>query len=70
MGDERITAIWFTDGWAEAYQRRSKAYGPNMPRDEQRRMKHALKRMYTSQRREDQQRVALGKQAIWTRKVG
>lgn len=70
MPDERITAIWFTDGWAEAYHRRAKAYGPNIPKGEHRRMMYALKRMYAAQRREDAQRISLGKEAIWFVKAG
>jgi len=65
MSDARITAAWFTDGWGLAYHNRSKAYGPLMPEDEQRRMRYALKRMYASQRREDDQRVVIGKQRVW-----
>lgn len=65
MGDQRITAMWFTDGWAEAYHSRAKAYGHVMPSKEHERMTRALKRMYASQRREDEQRIAIGKERIW-----
>lgn len=65
MGDSRITAMWFTDGWARAYQGRAKWYGHKMPKAEHERMMKALKRMYVSQRREDAQRIAIGKKAIW-----
>ena len=65
MSDSRITAQWFTDGWALAYHNRARAYGHTMPAKEGERMQRALKRMYAAQRREDDQRVAIGKQRIW-----
>lgn len=65
MGDPRVTAQWFVDGWALAYHNRAKAYGYRMPADENARMKYALARMYEAMRREDEQRAAIGKERIW-----
>jgi hypothetical protein len=64
-----ITASRFTDAWGEAYRRRANAYGHVMPKDEQRRMRYALARMYRSMEREDRQRVSAGKAPLWNTKA-
>lgn len=65
MKTDSVTAVWFTDGWARAYQNRASAYGHRMPVEEQQRMLKALARMYGSERRENVQRIAIGKRPIW-----
>lgn len=58
-------ARWFTDGWERAYERRASGCGPDIPEDEYRRMVYARKRGDISFARENDQRVANGKDRLW-----
>lgn len=65
MGDPTESALWFTFGWEQAYERRANGYGPIMPPDENRRMRYARKRADISFARENEQRTANGKDRLW-----
>lgn len=59
------SATFFTFGWERAYERRANAYAGPMPPDEYKRMVYARERGDVSFERENQQRIANGKNALW-----
>lgn len=59
------SAIWFTFGWEQAYERRAGAYFGPMPPDEHKRMVYARSRADISFARENAQRTVNGKNALW-----